>query len=266
MSREALVVELCRGVIDYAGTFPPAKLGLADAMEHYARYRCGNDAWMLNRFVIAARDLEAFARAAPRRLPDGETWPFSVVCGTVDEIEQAGAWRSDVAVVESIETNVAPSGELDCELFVERSLPPDRAELQSLKEHNAMLKIRLGRERVESPPTSSTLARVLSACTGLGLPLKATAGLHQAVRSESHGFVNLLLAAALAHAGGRVTELEALLDETDSTAFGFEAGHVSWRDYRLDVATILGARRLLRSFGSCSFEEPVESLQGLGPR
>jgi len=53
-------------------------------------------------------------------------------------------------------------------------------------------------------PTSSTLARVLSFRAELGLPLKATAGLHQAVRSESHGFVNLLLAAALAHAGGSV--------------------------------------------------------------
>ena len=135
----------------------------------------------------------------------------------------------------------------------------DLAELRSLKEQNAMLKIRLGGERPESTPTSSTLARVLSSCAELGLPWKATAGLHQAMRSESHGFVNLLLAAALAHAGGSVNELEALLDETDAAAFGFDGGHVSWRDYRLDVATISDGRRLLRSFGSCAFEEPVES-------
>ena len=153
-----------------------------------------------------------------------------------------------------------------CELFVERPLPVEFAELQSLREKNAMLKIRRGGERPESMPTSSTLARVLSSCAELGLPLKATAGLHQAVRFESHGFVNLLLAATLAHAGGSPAVLEANLDETDATAFVFESGHLSWRDYRFDVATISDARRLLRSFGSCSFEAPLESLEGLGPR
>ncbi len=264
-----VLVALCRGVVDYAGTFPPAKLALTESIERYARYRSGNDAWMLHRFVVSARDLEAFAQKAPRSTA-GARWPLSVVCAEPEDIERARAWHSDAAVVESLEVKaIAPLAPLKmsgCELFVERPLPVDLAELQSLKEQNAMLKIRLGGERPESTPTSSTLARVLSSCAKLGLPWKATAGLHQAVRSESHGFVNLLLAATLAHAGESVTELKAILDETDANAFGFESGHVSWRDYRLDIATISDARRLLRSFGSCSFEEPLESLQALGLR
>ncbi len=281
MSREAVarsshlptvLSALCRRVVDYAGTFPPATLALTEAIERYAHYRSGDDAWMLHRFVVSARDLEAFAQKAPGSTV-GARWPLSVVCAEPEDIERARAWHSDAAVVESLEVKaIAPLTPLKmsgCELFVERPLPPERvdlAELQSLKEQNAMLKIRLGGERPESTPTSSTVAQVLSDCAKIDLPLKATAGLHQAVRSESHGFVNLLLAATLAHAGESVTVLEAILDETDATAFGFESGHVSWRDYRLDIATISDARRLLRSFGSCSFEEPLESLQALGLR
>ena len=32
---------LCRAVVDYAGTFPPAALALSEAMEHYAFYKSG---------------------------------------------------------------------------------------------------------------------------------------------------------------------------------------------------------------------------------
>ena len=259
-----VLTALCRGVVDYAGTFPPATLALSEAIERYARYRSGDDAWMLHRFVVSARDLEAFARIAPE-FTGGARWPLSVVCVEPEDIERACAWQSDAAVVESLEVKaIAPLDLL--EIFVERPLPVDLTELQSLKEKNAMLKIRLGGERPDSTPESSMLARALSSCAELSLPLKATAGLHHAVRSQSHGFVNFLLAATMAHAGGNVTELEALLDETDATAFGFEDGHAFWRDYRFDVATISDARRMLRSFGSCSFEEPRSSLEGLSLR
>ncbi len=261
-----VLTALCRGVVDYAGTFPPATLALSEAIERYARYRSGDDAWMLHRFVVSARDLEAFARIAPEST-GGARWPLSVVCAEPEDIERACAWQSDAAVVESLEVKaIAPVEMFGYELFVERPLPVDLTELQSLKEKNAMLKIRLGGERPDSTPESSMLARALSSCAELSLPLKATAGLHQAVRSQSHGFVNFLLAATMAHAGGNVTELEALLDETDATAFGFEDSHASWRDYRFDVATIADARRTLRSFGSCSFEEPRSSLEGLSLR
>jgi len=278
MSREAVALgshlptvltALCRGVVDYAGTFPPAALTLSEAIERYARYRSGDNAWMLHRFVLSARDLEAFAQKAPEST-GGARWPLSVVCAEPEDVERACAWQSDAAVVESLEVKAIalldPLKMSGCELFVERPLPIELVELQALKEKNAMLKIRLGGERPDATPESSMLARVLSSCAELGLPLKATAGLHQALRSESHGFVNFLLAATMAHAGGNVTELEALLEETDATAFGFESDHVSWRDTCLDVATISDARRMLRSFGSCSFEEPLESLEGLGLR
>jgi len=165
MSREAVardshspLVALCRCVVDYAGTFPPAKLALTEAIEGYARYRSGDDAWMLHRFVVSAHDLEVFAQKAPGPTA-GARWPLSVVCAEPEDIERARAWRSDAGVVESLEVKatapVAPLTPLKmsgCELFVERRLPHERvdlAELQSLKERNAMLKIRLPGERPE---------------------------------------------------------------------------------------------------------------------
>jgi hypothetical protein len=46
--------ELLRGLIDYAGLFPPASLALRDAVRNYEKYRSGPHAWMLARFVIPA--------------------------------------------------------------------------------------------------------------------------------------------------------------------------------------------------------------------
>jgi hypothetical protein len=46
---------LLDGIIDYAGTFPPANLQLPVAVRNYVGYLAGPDAWMLGRFVCPAR-------------------------------------------------------------------------------------------------------------------------------------------------------------------------------------------------------------------
>ncbi len=54
------LAELLRGLIDYAGLFPPAALDLPTAVRNYQAYRRGPHSWMLARFVIpAARVNEA---------------------------------------------------------------------------------------------------------------------------------------------------------------------------------------------------------------
>ena len=57
---------LLRGLIDYAGLFPPASLDMADAVRNYAAYREGEHAWALGRFVVPAARLEEFERVARR--------------------------------------------------------------------------------------------------------------------------------------------------------------------------------------------------------
>src|SRR5688572_24678308 len=51
---------LLRGVVDYAGLFPPAGLTMADAVAAYARHREEDASWMLGRFVLPAARLDEF--------------------------------------------------------------------------------------------------------------------------------------------------------------------------------------------------------------
>src|SRR5271154_2009055 len=43
---------LLRGLIDYAGLFPPASCGMATAVANYEAYLRSEDAWMLGRFIV----------------------------------------------------------------------------------------------------------------------------------------------------------------------------------------------------------------------
>src|SRR5260370_29613436 len=61
--------ELLRGLIDYAGLFPPSALDMPEAVSNYRAYRSGPHAWMLGRFVVPA------ARVAD--VPGG--FPLSVI-------------------------------------------------------------------------------------------------------------------------------------------------------------------------------------------
>ena len=77
-----------------------------------------------------------------------------------------------------------------------------------------------------------------------------------------HGFLNVFLAAAFAWHGLR--DLEPILAETDAGAFSFDE-EASWRDQSLSTDQIRDARKnFAHAFGSCSFEEPVQDLEGLG--
>jgi hypothetical protein len=133
-----------------------------------------------------------------------------------------------------------------------------------VREAHAGAKIRCGGASV--PPVEAVAAFV-AACRDAGVPFKATAGLHHAIRSDdAHGFLNLLAAAVLAHAEGlSEAELVPLLTEQDPSAFAVTAGGLTARDHHAGAAAIAEARReLFVAYGSCSFAEPVEDLTALG--
>jgi hypothetical protein len=121
-------------------------------------------------------------------------------------------------------------------------------------------KFRTGGLAAELFPTPAELAAVICACRDRDLPFKLTAGLHHAVRHTDpatglrhHGFVNVLVATAAAHAGAGVPEVAALLGGTDEAALVGAA--------RPALHT---ARPLWVGYGSCSIAEPVADLVGLG--
>ena len=80
-----------------------------------------------------------------------------------------------------------------------------------------------------------------------------------------HGFVNVFLTAALLWHGGNEKDAVATLEERRPEAFKFGEGAVEWHAHRLTTDDLRVSReRFAISFGSCSFEEPVEDLQQLG--
>jgi hypothetical protein len=160
----------------------------------------------------------------------------------------------------------------------------------AVSEGGLAAKFRTGGVTPELIPSSGDLARGIWRASAGDVPFKTTAGLHHPVRGDyaltyeadsaratMHGFLNVFIASAVAarlararrEAGadmGPVPDgLRELLDERDPARLGIEAEAITWRDCRLDLDAIEQARRSTAlSFGSCSFEEPLEDLQTLG--
>jgi hypothetical protein len=81
-----------------------------------------------------------------------------------------------------------------------------------------------------------------------------------------HGFVNVFLAGVFI-AAGTITPRETveLLEEMSPENFEIEDDAIVWRGRSVSVPQIRQARRsFMRSFGSCSFDEPRDDLRALG--
>jgi hypothetical protein len=162
--------------------------------------------------------------------------------------------------------------------YFEVPLSIDLSELiRTISESGARAKVRTGGITPESIPDSHSIARFIVGCASKSLAFKATAGLHHPVRglhrltpNESssrapmHGFLNVFLAAALAEAGAGLSEIVELLDEDSSAAIAFDGDQIRWRTHSLNSELLAHSRKTLAvSFGSCSFEEPLEDLKAL---
>jgi hypothetical protein len=236
-------------LIDYAGIFPPATLSVDAALARYRTYLNGGHAWILRWLVIGAGQLD--------QVPGDLDGSLAVLS---DE-DQARA-----AVIEA--RRIVRAGRpVYCEV------PPEQ--LDEVGRAGCFAKIRTGGVKPEMIPAIQDVAEFIMRCAERQLPFKATAGLHHPIRAlhpltyESdaprammHGFLNVFLAAAFAWHGR--SRIEPILAETDPGAFRFDQ-LARWRDWSLDAAQIQEARQhFAHSFGSCSFEEPVEGLEALG--
>jgi hypothetical protein len=286
------------GLVDYAGLFPPAGLDLPAVVRNVDSYARSAEAWMLGRLIVPAGQLEACAElvmAAPDT-PPAPAWTVSVL------VQGADVLPSVAAVVERFNARVAARGiaavavegaasspeEIErlaanvpgtLERYVELPLGPGLEPLlDGVAAAGCAAKVRTGGLTADRFPGSAALGAFIAACHARGVAFKATAGLHHPVRashpltyepgsacSTMHGFVNLLAAAALLHAG-RVDGhgAAAVLDETDASAFRPEHGRFGWRDLAVSTEELAACRRqLFRSVGSCSFEDPVADLEAL---
>ena len=285
---------LLGNAIDYAGLFPPAALNMKSAVAEYAAVRASDDAWALGRFMLPADRFEMFAVEREFLPPSAGTWLVAVACGDdlAGDLHRIAVLPArlpqTLARVDTVEFR-APT--LDALLdglaavpttftrFVEIPLSADPIPLVAqLKRAGAGAKFRTGGVVATAIPEPELLLRALDAVVRAALPFKCTAGLHHPVRGTyrltyapdsptglMHGYLNVMLAAAALQQRAGLVTARAILLETVPAAFVIGKDWVRWRDVTFDRDTIRALRRRgFRTFGSCSFREPVDELGALG--
>jgi hypothetical protein len=207
---------LLSGLIDYAGLFPPAGLGMQAAVENYYRYSASEHAGALGRFICPASRLdELTARGAslmpgtyatsgyPEMADDREPWRVSVIIDgpldaclvRVDAFNEHHADRDHgLAQIDAIEIKIGGSGDIDDALeYIPNDIMPffeigtdgdPRGAVAALAGEAAAAKIRCGGVRPGAIPPVEAVAAFINACNAAHVPFKATAGLHHPVRAE----------------------------------------------------------------------------------
>lgn len=292
---------LLDGIVDYAGLFPPAALPITEAVRNYARHRGCEGGWMLGRFVLPIAQFDAFNDVADPLLPRDEgalPWRLAAV-GTGDHAADAAAiarlneqhrwsWDECSAIVDVIETRAPSVDEIPrihqaftaaTVVYVEIPLSEDLEPFVArLAETGRRAKMRTGGVTADMFPEAERVVAFMQACMNAGVPFKATAGLHHAVRGSypltyetdsargtMFGYLNMFLAAALLMTKAPVEEALELLAETHASSIQFSPDAVSWRSHTFDRHRLAQLReQVMISFGSCSFTEPLTEVRALG--
>ena len=280
---------LLAAMVDYAGIFPPAKLSLREAIANYAQYYQSSYSWLLGRFIIPVfrlAELKTLVADVPL-IP----WSLSVILSENWELELKQIQNinsQDKIRIASLEfkpllpeeikrvIDLLPTG---IESFFEIPLDENLEQyLAVLKGTKALTKIRTGGLTTEAFPNIDVLCQFIFASAQAQVPFKATAGLHHplpgkypvsyepnSLSTTMQGFLNLSILTALVY-GQQINQSEALmvLPESSINNFQFQEDKIAWKDRYLNLAEIQKARQyFFRSFGSCSFQEPVDELREL---
>jgi hypothetical protein len=255
------------GLLDDAAVFPPGSAPLPDAISAHREYRAAWYAEMVGPLLLPPEDVAA----APTDVAIG-------VIGTRDAVARAIDTGRDVR---QIEVPVAKRGEDpqpglgDLLTLIDTTKIRGYAEIPLTWGLTAALdavaearasgvpvapKFRTGGLAAELFPTPVELAAVICACRDRELPFKLTAGLHHALRHTDpetgfihHGFLNVLVATAVAMEGAEPAEVAKILASGDASPLATAARA------RLDQK-----RPLWDGFGSCSIAEPLADLRVLG--
>ncbi len=274
---------LLAGLVDDAGLFPPTALDMPDAVaRHRADQRAGEH-MLSHRFLCPAGRLEELRaelvesdRVRLGLIADQGGDGLDEVLAVIDRDS-----RLELALLEVPLARFLSESDPVGVAAAARAVPPVSgnvaayfepasvdgieevvSELSEVAGHRPVgAKLRCGGVRAELFPSPEQVAHVIAVCTQAGVPFKATAGLHQAVRHRDpetgfthHGYLNLLLAAATAAAGAGEGELVRVveIEQRDELARRIRA---------LDAKDAARARDLLVSYGSCSTSTPVRQAR-----
>lgn len=292
---------LLRNILDYAGLFPPAQLSLEESFANYLTYLGNVHNWMLSKFICPGTMLVELTRLLQ---PDGPGINISILVSEniKADISRISGFLQvhPKSNIETVELKISDtllekpenvkgflentSGYIlsECEfvknIFFEVPLLPDwKSYLEPivsvLSAANCSFKLRTGSPDPTLVPASEQIASVINTCNAAGVKLKFTAGLHHPFRNTDpdngtimHGFLNVFCAAVLAHEAGMTDEeLTFLLDDSSPEHFSFSDSELTWFEYTAPIARVEKARKdFVISFGSCSFEEPINDLKSYG--
>lgn len=283
-------------IIDYAGLFPPSALPMPESVLKYTLYKNSNFNWMLGRFVVPAARLDEFTETGrdffSRGSADG--WKLSVLASedileTMRRINDFNAGFAPNAVCDTLEVKADSSMEIEnlashipenLKTFFELPLDEKLADsIATIALRKRGAKIRTGGVTAEAFPPTEQIAKFIRTCLAANVPFKCTAGLHHPLRclkpltyeinaptGTMNGFLNVFLAAAFVMQGYKSKLIHELLEDEWAESFEFQDNGVLWRHEHFVSSAqlkILRARGVI-SFGSCSFDEPIEDLQAIG--
>ncbi|MEM7477337.1 MAG: hypothetical protein AAF483_20320 [Planctomycetota bacterium] len=274
-----------QGLFDYAGLFPPAKLGMRQAVRDYYQQSLSPESWMQNRFVVAASRLGELLEA----LQNLELLDFSFELSLVvvdwdedrphiDRFQELKVCGAAIAAIETRDLNILDCKELPFEVYLEIPWDTDSAiYLARLDGVRQFAKLRSGGLTVDAFPKAEHVAAFLKSCHEAKVACKATAGLHHPIAAlrptcgetdapvvEMHGFINVLLAAAATRQELPRPVVQKLLQAKAEQLTIYEAD-IRFEDLEFSLQDVIETRKhLFHSIGSCSFTEPVEDLEALG--
>lgn len=259
---------LVDALVDDAGLFPPERLPMRAAVERHRADALVGHPVLTHRFLCPARRL-AELRA---ELRDGEPWRLGLIVdvdpGALPDVlaEVDGDGRLHLETIELRWPGAVDAVPRHATAVTHVELSPAadgwHDALTAVAGAGLAAKVRCGGLTADAFPTPEQLGGFITAAVHAGVPFKATAGLHHAVRAVDpgtgfphHGFLNLLGAVVRAVTGDRA--VAAALAVEDGAALAAQA-----RDVSPDDAA--RARALFTAYGSCSTSEPVEDLVALG--
>lgn len=258
---------LFAGLLDDAAMFPPGNASPQAAVAGHLRYRNAWYADLVGPLLVADGRWAEVARAHAEA--DSPVLEVAVI-GTATPPEPVPAGLRiagfELSVAELPLPDPGPTFQLACEL----TAATDRGKLltaiaeRRTEGQRVIAKYRTGGTSAAAFPSEREVADVITEAARVDVPLKFTAGLHSAVRFtdaetgfEHHGFLNLLVAVALARRGADRSAVLGAVAERRADAVAAEVG--SW-----SPAEVGNARAGFRSFGCCGVEDPVADLVALG--
>jgi len=166
--------------------------------------------------------------------------------------------------------------------FAETSLAGDwkkniKTATDIIEEHNEKyqdtgFKLRTGGVTADAIPSSDQITYAVRHCLNRNLEMKFTAGLHHPFRhfdksigAKMHGFINVFTAGIIAKRHNISDhDLKKLIEDENADNFKFTDTGFCWGGYEIENEDIHFARQtFVKSYGSCSFDEPVEDLKNL---